>query len=115
MTCLGTPDDIVRLIGAGYGVLLRRVAVTVVMMPARRVMDIRMVQLMHDDGGCALYKDGKCLVHDLGLKPTEGRYFIHPDNETEESLMGVLTLAVAFEWTNDDNRRKVKYCFSKLE
>ncbi len=114
MVCLGTPDDIVRLINAGYTLLLRRVMMKVVMVHQRRVMDVGMIQLMSDDNGCALFKDGHCIVHHLGLKPTEGRYYLHPRNHKEETLMGVLTLAVAMEWLNDNNRRKVEYCFSKL-
>ena len=112
--CLGTPDDIVRLINAGYALLLRAILMKVVMVQQRKIMEVKMVQLMSDDNGCAMFKDGRCLVHDLGLKPTEGRYYIHPRNHKEETLMGVLTLAVAMEGFNDNNRRKIEYCFSKL-
>jgi hypothetical protein len=112
--CLGTPEDIVRLINAGYAVLLRRLSVRVVLVNMQRILNIGMVQLMSDSAGCALYKDGRCLVHDLGLKPTEGRYFIHPRSKAGEALMGTLTLAVVLEWIEDKNRMAAGYCFSKV-
>ena len=103
-----------RLIDAGYGMLLRRLTVEVVFVNLERSVEVRSVQLMADRHGCALYKDGRCLVHGVGLKPTEGRYFLHPRSDHDISVMRSLHLAVLREWNNPDNRRAADMCFSHL-
>lgn len=112
--CLGTPDDILRLINAGFGNLLQEIQISVVLVNHREVMPIRMVQLMRDENGCAVFKDGMCLLHNMGLKPAEGRYFIHPEDHHDETIMDLLTLTIALEWSREENKTKVDHCFQKV-
>ncbi len=112
--CLGTPDDIVQLIDAGYGMVLRPVSIDVVTVHLRHSTAVRMIQLISDTEGCALYKDGACLANGGKLKPTEGRYHIHPQTRAQEALMYLLSLAVVMEWIAPDNHKAVEYCFSHV-
>lgn len=71
--CMGTPEDINNIAEAGYG---DRLAGTI--WAAGTPYDIptvKMVQPRYEDdrGCCTFFKDGLCELHDLGLKPTEGR------------------------------------------
>jgi hypothetical protein len=75
--CLGTPQDILRLIDAGYGDRLTTTewAAGVIMGCTTHI--VRMVQARIDGGWCTFFHDGLCELHDLGLKPTEGRLSHH--------------------------------------
>lgn len=98
--CLGTPDDIVRLIDAGYG---DRVAITTWMagmLIGVYPSPVLMIQpTLEDNGWCTFRRpDGLCELHDKGLKPTEGRLSHHsagPDSMDPEKN---LTWLVAKEW-----------------
>ncbi len=72
--CLGTPADILRLVGAGHaaklGTTLWLAGVPYGLAP------IRMVQPVFDNQkkSCVfLDANGLCTLHDAGLKPTEGK------------------------------------------
>lgn len=113
--CFGTPGDILNLINAGYRNFLRRISVDLVMVLQREAMKIEMVQLKTDHNGCVMYEGGKCLLHDTGLKPSEGKYFIHPQNEEDVTIMNHLMLSVALEWAMPYNEDKVRKCLSKYD
>lgn len=69
--CLGTPSDILKIIKAGYG---DRIWATLWIAGAKYGLpEIEMYQpesLL--DHSCVFFKKGRCLLHDPGLKPTEG-------------------------------------------
>jgi len=113
--CFGTPGDILNLINAGYGNFLRKVSVDLVMVLQREAVKIDMVQLIADQNGCVMHEGGKCLLHATGLKPSEGKYFIHPQNEEDDTIMNHLMLSVALEWTMPHNEEKVRKCLSKYD
>lgn len=76
-TCLDTPQDILRIIEAGYA---NRVAPT--FWAAGMVMGctdhvVMMVQPRVEGEWCTFFHDGLCELHDKGLKPTEGRLSHH--------------------------------------
>lgn len=55
------------------------------------------------DGCCVFFHDGKCELHESGLKPTEGKLSHH-----EVSVLGLrkeynLTYQVAIEWCKEEN------------
>ena len=75
--CLGTPDDILRLIGAGYGERLKMTYWCVGMLLGKINYSIPMVQAIQTDKGCTFFHDGRCELHAKGLKPTEGRLSHH--------------------------------------
>jgi hypothetical protein len=73
--CLGTPEDIANLIKKGYFSRLAKTAWAFGVMVGTHNKMVNMVQAQIDDktGFCTFYKNGKCELHDLGLKPLEGK------------------------------------------
>lgn len=76
--CLGTPSDIERLIDAGYSEQLAEMDWCVGQLVGAIPYPIPMVQAIQTDTGCIFFHDGLCVLHDKGLKPTEGDYPIIP-------------------------------------
>ena len=106
--CLGTPHDILALIEAGYidklaytewaaGIYLGHTNRPIPMVQIRSIDDSR------HDGCCVFYHDGKCELHENGLKPTEGKLSHHEVYERELQREYNLTYQVAIQWYNDDN------------
>lgn len=75
--CLGTPEDIERLIDAGYKDRLAPTEWLVGMLFGVIDRPGLMVQAKVEDGWCTFYHDGKCELHEQGLKPTEGKLSHH--------------------------------------
>lgn len=111
--CLGTPQDIERLIDAGYGSGIQFTAwaagITMGVFPGI----IWMFQPEHKETGCAFLKNGLCELHDKNLKPTEGIL-------THHSCAAVLaskspTWLVAREWLNIENAETIFWISEKLK
>lgn len=102
--CLGTPHDILALIDAGY---IDKVCYTewAAGIPLGFInQPIPMVQIKClDNGCCVLYHDGKCELHENGLKPTEGKLSHHEVYARELNPEYNLTFQVALEWTKEEN------------
>jgi hypothetical protein len=101
--CLGTPEDILRLIKAGY---MDKVAITdwaFGMAIGEIPFPIRMVQPIKMGKGCVFFKDGLCELHTLGLKPTEGKLSHHTLQEENLNFRKSLTWNVAKEWIDTRN------------
>lgn len=112
--CLGTPQDILRLIEAGYA---NKVAYTewgVGILLGFTPYVIPMVQIEEKNGWCVFYHDGKCELHDKGLKPTEGILASHYTSPEELKPEHNLTFAVAREWMRIENQRTIKDICDKL-
>lgn len=102
--CLGTPHDILALIDAGYvdkvcytewaaGMVLNHIS-----------SPVPMVQIKaRPDGSCVFFIDGKCELHENGLKPTEGKLAYHEVSPRELLPQFNLTFQVAKEWFLEDN------------
>lgn len=98
--CLGTPEDIYKLMDAGYadrlavtewwaGVLMGVCDIPVVMIQARQ----------EDNGWCTFRRDdGLCELHDKGLKPTEGRLSHHSIRMDNFNPKKSISWLVAKEW-----------------
>lgn len=96
--CLGTPEDIEKLIDSGYG---NRLAVTewcVGMVLGLTARPIHMIQAKVEDGWCTFYHNGLCELHDKGLKPTEGRLSHHSIRIDNFDPKKCLSWLVAKEW-----------------
>lgn len=97
--CLGTPQDIMRLIEAGYEDRLAPADWYVGIMFGVTDKPVRMVQPRQENNGwCTFYHDGLCELHDKGLKPTEGKlssHLIRIDNFNPKKSLAWL---VAKEW-----------------
>ena len=114
--CLGTPQDILRLIDAGYadrlaptvwaaGVLMGVVAQPVPLIQAE-CLDGAWGGLLDvgADCHCTFYtKDGLCELHDKGLKPTEGRLSHHSIRLDNFKRNRSISWAVVQEWLSPDN------------
>lgn len=111
--CLGTPDDILRLIEAGYGDKLAVTYWLVGMVLGRLAYPIVMVQaITTGDGWCVFHHNGLCELHDLGLKPTEGRLSHHSITKENYTFSKGLAYNVAKEWLERDNFVAIKKIFS---
>lgn len=84
---MGTPKEIAAIITNGYACLNQLVVstnndpsleFTVVKPRGNRPTD-------STRGTCVFYKSGKCVLHDAGLKPVEGRVAVH-DKRTPRLL-----------------------------
>jgi hypothetical protein len=97
-----------RLIDAGY---IDRLAITgwSVGLALRRIdRIIPMVQpLKAGNGFCAFHKDGLCELHDLGLKPTEGKLSHHSIKADNTNFRKSLSYNIAKEWEDPANRELI--------
>ena len=98
--CLGTPEDIAKLIDAGYKDRLAPTewwAGAVIGITKGPVM---MIQAMVDKNGWCTFRcpDGLCELHDKGLKPTEGRLSHHTIALDNFDPRRSLSWLVAKEW-----------------
>ena len=101
--CLGTPEDIWRLIKAGYEERLRITFWAVGMLVGAIPFPILMVQAHQTEHGCIFWKNGLCELHGQGLKPTEGCLSYHVLTEENLNFEKSLTWNVAKEWINTEN------------
>lgn len=106
--CLGTPHDILALIEAGYidklaytewaaGIVLGHISRPIPMVQIKSINNIQ------HDGCCIFYHDGKCELHENGLKPTEGKLSHHEVSVMELHKEYNLTYQVAIEWCKKEN------------
>ena len=79
--CIGTPEDIYKIVDAGFGEKLCPTTWLTGMATGTYHRPVRMLQPKAlEDGSCAfLDENNMCTLHDLGLKPTEGRQSLHSD------------------------------------
>lgn len=101
--CLGTPEDILRLLKAGYRERLAPTRWAVGLLLGKIPYIVPMVQAKQEAGGCTFFQDGLCELHAAGLKPTEGRLSHH--TITMENLKFGMSLSwnVAKEWLDERN------------
>lgn len=85
--CTGTPEEMKKIIDAGYG---DRLCLddwedeAVDLHPALKGWEGEKAPYsVYSSQGCTFWKDGKCELHDKGLKPLGGR-FAHHDLPQEE-------------------------------
>lgn len=105
--CLGTPDDIIRLIQAGYADKLSLTAWMVGVRLNRLDFPIPMVQAKMTEKGCIFFKNGLCELHDLGLKPTEGKLSNHTTRLDNYIFEMSLSWNIAREWIKSENIDKI--------
>ena len=112
--CLGTPQDILKLIKAGYADRLSWTywASGIIMGCTDHV--VRMVQATADGDWCTFYHDGLCELHDKGLKPTEGRLSHHSIRLDNWILKKSISWNIAQEWEDEDNTQVLEDVFDEL-
>ena len=119
--CLGTPDDILRLMDAGY---MDRLCITdwaagVLMGVTRHLLTFIQADMLTDEKEkrtrCTFFHDGRCELHEKGLKPTEGKLSHHSIRIDNFRAGRSLSWAVAQEWLEPENREKVLEVFRRYE
>ena len=86
--CCGTLEDIDRLIEAGFADRLMYDdypgIVDEIIKPALKNYEGQRAPWETNTlNGCTFWKDGKCELHDLGLKPIQGKLAHHDNSEDE--------------------------------
>jgi hypothetical protein len=113
--CLGTPDEIAKLIDAGYIGVLRLVPATMIAVNAATGRPIGgkrlwMLQLAIDDNGCVMHKDGECLLSGLGLTPEIGKRHLAGDTGGCEDMYERVMRA----WDDPSNGQTIIHCLESL-
>lgn len=101
--CLGTPEDIEKLLDAGHRDKLMVTEWGVGMMFGVINFPIPMIQAKQTDKGCIFFENGLCTLHNKGLKPTEGRLSHHSTRLDNFKFSKSISWNVAKEWINEDN------------
>ena len=111
--CLGTPADILKLIEAGYADKLIATEWATGLFLGKLNFTVKMIQIKHTKQGCSFFKNGLCTLHDLNLKPTEGKLSHHTIKAENFDFNKSLTWQVAQTWIGDENLREVLMVFLK--
>ncbi len=98
--CLGTPEDIAKLIEAGYGDRLAPSLWCVGMLTGLIKEPIKlMAPVLEKNGWCTFRtQEGLCELHDKGLKPLEGKLASCRPKPNGWSLQNDFTWLIAKEW-----------------
>lgn len=113
--CLGIPQDIERLIDAGYIDRLAPTCWGTAVMLGIDKEPVYMIQAKTEGDFCTFYHDGLCELHDLGLKPTEGRLSYHTIKKDSIKFRKNVAYLVAHEWDNPDNADDLQRLLNKIE
>ena len=73
-----------------------------------------MIQAEATDAGCIFFKDGLCELHDLGLKPLEGRLSHHSIKIDNFNPKKSLAWLIAKEWIDERNADTIQRIKEKL-
>jgi hypothetical protein len=112
--CLGTPQDIEKLIDAGYGDKIKITTWAAGIRIGVTTQVITMFQAQMTESGCIFLKDGLCTLHDKGLKPTEGKLSHHSITEENYTPKKGVTWNVAKEWLDKENETTILRVALKL-
>lgn len=112
--CLGTPEDIEKIIDAGYKDRIYPTDWGAGIFMKITTEVIEMYQAEHTNTGCTFFKDGLCELHDKGLKPTEGRLSHHTHKIETFDKKKSLSWNVAKEWIDPANKETIERINYKL-
>jgi hypothetical protein len=103
--CIGTPKDILKIIMAGHADKLAQSTWMVGLVSGEINRPIKMVQpLALENGHCAfLDENDLCTLHDLDLKPTEGRLSHHDDFKNfSGTFRDTINFKTALSWVDEN-------------
>ena len=83
--CIGTPDEMEKIIDAGFAskLMIQDFVGTNVLCPA--AVGNEMSTRDYNNGKCSFQdSNGLCVLHDLGLKPYEGRMAYHCNTKVQK-------------------------------
>ena len=113
--CLGTPEDILKIIEAGFGDRLFSTHWAVGLALGRLGSTVLMVQAEQTPDGCIFHKDGLCELHELGLKPTEGKLSHHTIKLDNFKFSKSLSWNIAKEWISQENEEVAQKVLSMYD
>lgn len=104
--CCGTPEDMMTLMDKGYGSRLMLDdwpdynGNPNLIKPAMKGSEgCKAPWETRTAEGCTFWKDGKCELHSIGLKPTQGKLALHGQNEDETYYIADIIRA---SWKTDE-------------
>lgn len=112
--CLGTPDDIEKLIDAGYTDKLKLTSWYAGVVMGVINSPVPMIQPIAGDNYCIFFRDGLCELHNKGLKPTEGRLSHHSMRIDNFKPSKSIAWNVAKEWIDPGNMKQIERVISKF-
>lgn len=103
--CLGTPQDIAKLYWMGYG---KHLATIIVASPEvvkyfGNPVEVIGIEFDNEKGHCCMLKDGKCMLHDKGIKPLEGKLANH--SLEDKGVKVSPTLLILAQWIQVNNAK----------
>ena len=113
--CLGTPDDIERIIDAGYADRLELTNLSTGIFLGVINDSVPMIQPVAGKEFCAFFENGLCILHDKNLKPTEGRLSHHTVRKDNFNPVMSLAWNVAKEWMMTDNMEVISRVLNKFQ
>lgn len=119
LPCIGTPEEMSDLIKSGYQNVLRTVLVkAVVAKPEQGIIatkDIPMVQIASDNKGCAMCKDGECLLWNSGLTPLMGKLHLIRGKKMTPKMLKMLIHVTISQWSESDNASAIHFCINNMK
>ena len=113
--CLGTPLDIKKLIDNGYTDRLEVSLNYGGMLVGAIDHPVRLVTAKTPEGKCIFFTSERlCELHDLGLKPLEGRLSHHSTTAANFRPGRSIAVNIMREWENPDNAELVTDIFSNF-
>lgn len=106
--CLGTPEDILKLIEAGYGENIKPTDWSAGQVMGVTKEIIPMYQLLMTPTGCIFFESGHCKIHHTGLKPTEGKLSHHSHKVDNYVPKKSLAWNVVKEWLDPANAGTIR-------
>lgn len=117
MPCIASPEEVSNLIKAGYRSALRTVLVKAIFGNRSEGIisteDIPMVQIASDRKGCAMCKDGECLLWNSGLTPLMGK--VHLMKRMTSKLMKLIISVTISQWAATCNASTVNFCLQEMD
>ncbi len=113
--CIGTPEDILKLIEAGQ--IDKLTPTKWLTGTLYGLQPINMVQIIYDNDrkACSfLTEENLCLLHNSGLKPTEGKLASCSNKKVVNTVQDSLPYKVAAEWENMENFPTIAKIFIKV-
>lgn len=105
--CFGTPQEVKAIIDSGRKHILARRWHLGSVAHGLPPLDCVMVRAVEIGQGCSQFDGEKCLLHDTGLKPSEGKFANH--DESTSSFWGI-----AASWFLDENAELVEWIRSQF-
>lgn len=112
--CLGTPEDIERLIDAGYNDKLKLTCWAAGILLGVIDKPIPMIQPIAGNEYCIFFHNGLCDLHDKGLKPTEGKLSHHSASLSNFKASKSIAWNVAKEWIDESNMETIERVIRKF-